>query len=1170
MNLKLKSGVLAEPILVGREKELEEMHRCLDSATEGKGNTVFVSGEAGSGKTRLLNEFISAAKQKKKVITLTGGCLSNAAVPYSPFLEAFNSYFSQKQDEHSQHDELEIYAWLTGAKQTEKSDGYGILAPQAWRDLTFAAVTKALSVISSEKPVILLIEDLHWADSASLALLHYVARVLQRERVLLLATFRSEELTTDEEGHGHPLAEELRLMRRERLLKEINLTNLDQVYVTKVAENMMGGAVSAELSAKLAEESRGNALFVVESLRMLFERGSLHEEDGQWRLSVDTLGIPDRFKDIILRRLSVLKFNQRRVIDAASVIGERFDFELLSVVLGQDSLEVLEALNAVAKSTSLIRVEESFFRFDHAKSREAIYEEIALPLKRGYHRRVAEKLESASQDGKMAFSEIAYHYAEAGNTEKAVKYALEAGKEASARFSNAEAIKHFAYVVQTVPDAPESAGVRSTALEGLGDAYYANCMFEKAIETFEELASSETGIVKLRAHRKEMEAIFYKKEPLRLMELVKKAEKYAASDRLENARVRWNRGRAFLYLGDLKRALEDHEEALRVFEEEYSLHDAANLAIGTGATRFQLNLSDLFEKGLSEVLRGTALFHELGDARMEVMGFGQAVAFQFYSLGLFQEALGSLANAIQIGERIGDFDNVAIAVSRVGEILEISGNWAEALSQYLKALEYSQKTDAKMTETMIYANLTAHCALRGDLNRAEEYYGKLMKMPKEIISGWRIAFYVELAETVLFAAKSQWKEANLRFDKWFEYFKSLSPRTWFALEISVRRSYAWALEKQGRAEEARVQLTEAQRLFGEAEKRFAHANIQANLMMKRRVEVGEHFEMRLDLVNVARNPGSIIKIESVTPSDGFKVDGLTSGCSLQNGGIELKERSIGPFQVRTIKLALQASKTGTYTLNPQVFYMDDLGENKTYKLNPLAITVQPAQQTVHVLPDRVSSGYDDLDDLLAGGIPENYAIVLASPSCNEKELLVKRFLEAGATAGETTFHITAEAASTKALAEKYSSNFYLFLCNPQADAIVQNQPNVFKLKGIENLTDIDIALTKAFRTLNPTGKGTKRICIDIVSDILLQHHAINTRRWLSALLPTLKSKGFTILAVVDPQMHPPEETQAVLGLFDGEIAIYEKETPKGTERFLKIRRLSNQKYLKDETLLAEE
>jgi KaiC/GvpD/RAD55 family RecA-like ATPase len=267
---------------------------------------------------------------------------------------------------------------------------------------------------------------------------------------------------------------------------------------------------------------------------------------------------------------------------------------------------------------------------------------------------------------------------------------------------------------------------------------------------------------------------------------------------------------------------------------------------------------------------------------------------------------------------------------------------------------------------------------------------------------------------------------------------------------------------------------------------------------------------------------------------------------------------------------LQTAKAGAFTLTPKVFYVDDLGENKTCELDPITVTVKPAQPTIHVVAGRVSSGFYELDDLLGGGIPENYGVVLASSSSDERSLLIKRFLEAGAETGEITFYITAEAGNGKALAEKYTSNFYLFLCNLQADAMVKSLPNTFKLKGIENLTEIDIALTRAFRTLDPAAKGTKRICLEIVSDVLLQHHAINTRRWLSALLPTLKSKGFTILAVVDQQMHPPEETQAVLGLFDGEISIYEKEAEKGTERFLKIRRLSNQKYLKDEIRLTEE
>jgi hypothetical protein len=179
----------------------------------------------------------------------------------------------------------------------------------------------------------------------------------------------------------------------------------------------------------------------------------------------------------------------------------------------------------------------------------------------------------------------------------------------------------------------------------------------------------------------------------------------------------------------------------------------------------------------------------------------------------------------------------------------------------------------------------------------------------------------------------------------------------------------------------------------------------------------------------------------------------------------------------------------------------------------------------------------ELDALLVSGIPEKYALALALSSTNERELLVNKFLESGAEAGEIVFHVTAEAANSKVLAEEHPSNFYLLVCNPQADTIVHDAPNLFKLKGVENLTEIDITLTKAFRMLTPSAAVRRRICIDIISDVLLQHHAVTTRRWMSGLLPTLKSMSFAILAVIDPGMHPAEETKAVLGLFDEEISI---------------------------------
>jgi KaiC/GvpD/RAD55 family RecA-like ATPase len=216
----------------------------------------------------------------------------------------------------------------------------------------------------------------------------------------------------------------------------------------------------------------------------------------------------------------------------------------------------------------------------------------------------------------------------------------------------------------------------------------------------------------------------------------------------------------------------------------------------------------------------------------------------------------------------------------------------------------------------------------------------------------------------------------------------------------------------------------------------------------------------------------------------------------------------------------------------------------------------------------VATGYANLDMLLYGGLPPNFAVALTSPSCDERDSLIKSFLETGAENDEVTFYITIDPSFARGLAEEFPSSVYLFVCNPQTDAIVKGLPNVFALKGVENLTNISIALTTAIHKLDPSLKSPRRICLDLVSDALLQHHSVQTRRWLTELITELKSARFTTLAVIDPQMHSSEELHAILGLFEGEINICERQTEKGSERFLKIKRMSNQKYMKNETVLV--
>jgi KaiC/GvpD/RAD55 family RecA-like ATPase/opacity protein-like surface antigen len=227
------------------------------------------------------------------------------------------------------------------------------------------------------------------------------------------------------------------------------------------------------------------------------------------------------------------------------------------------------------------------------------------------------------------------------------------------------------------------------------------------------------------------------------------------------------------------------------------------------------------------------------------------------------------------------------------------------------------------------------------------------------------------------------------------------------------------------------------------------------------------------------------------------------------------------------------------------------------------------KQRAITLGGRVATGYLILDKLLYGGLPEKFSVVLTSPSCDERDALIESFLETGAKNGEPTFCVTANPSFGAAFTKQFPSNFYLFICNPQTDALKESSSNLVMLKGVENLTNISIALTKVIHNLNPSVKDGKRICISLVSDAVLYNGVVQTRKWLTELIPELKSEGFTILAVMDPKMHTQEDLYKILSLFDGEINIEEKQMKK-LERFLKVVRMSNQEYIKAETILPEE
>lgn len=329
------------------------------------------------------------------------------------------------------------------------------------------------------------------------------------------------------------------------------------------------------------------------------------------------------------------------------------------------------------------------------------------------------------------------------------------------------------------------------------------------------------------------------------------------------------------------------------------------------------------------------------------------------------------------------------------------------------------------------------------------------------------------------------------------------------------------------------------------------------------VELGENVRLGIKIQNVGKTPVLLERVEEIAPQ-GFELVAHSESCSVVNTSLDMHGRKLDPYVAEDVEITLRAAKKGTFVIAPRIRFMNGTGRKMSCKPEPAPISVLET-----ILPGRVSTGFRDLDSLLFGGIPQSYAVVLTSASCDERDLLIKRYLEAGVRQDDVTFYVTIDALGVQNLAEEFQSNFYVFVCNPTLDESFEKLPNVFKLGGVENLTEININLESMIRKLGESRDHSRRACLEILSDVLLQHHAVQTRKWLTRLVPELRSRGFTTLAVLNPHMHASEETHAVLDLFEGEIDVYEKQTQKETTKYLRIKKMYNQRYLESELPLRK-
>jgi predicted ATPase/DNA-binding CsgD family transcriptional regulator len=608
------------PVVIGRAREFTALRLLVERVRGGEARVALVSGEAGIGKSRLVAE-VRATASARGFLLLEGQCFqTDSAFPYAPLLDLFRAYFA-RITLAKLPDTTRAFASTLTRLLPDLALLYPDLAtlstppslnPEEEKRQLFAAMTHFVTEQATQRPVLLVVEDIHWCDDLSLDLLLHLVRRCRRVPLLLLVTYRSDELQPR-------LKQWLTGLDRERLAQECSLERLTRAEVAAMLRAMLETKqeVDADLLDMLSTRSEGNPFFVEELLKSLMTTGELVCVDGTWKRTTQRAPIPRSVQEAVQQRMMYLSADARRLVTLAAVAGRRFNVTLLQEIMRCDEVYLLTLLKEVVAAQLVVEEGVDQFAFRHALTQQAIYTELLLRERQGLHHSLAETLERFAASSRMReqyLEDLAYHCSEAGMWEQALTYQQEAGEKALSLYAQQAAIDHFTRAVEAALHLAQTPPVslylaRGQAHETLGDFERARGDYERALDAaranqdrlMEWQSMIAIGFL-WTGHDYERAGVWFHQALALAEDLADDALRAQSLSRLGN----W-----LLNTGRIQEALETFQAALHLFEALADRQGMAEMLEMLGGTSFFIGDP---ARGVKEFFgRAIELFRSLGD-----------------------------------------------------------------------------------------------------------------------------------------------------------------------------------------------------------------------------------------------------------------------------------------------------------------------------------------------------------------------------------------------------------------------------------------------------------------------------------------------------------------------------------------------------------------------------